>query len=176
MKFNFKSNINSKIYLFSGSMGIIIIALIIFVIYPFYSQINTLNEDINSKRVQLAIYEKQRLNLDETRAEYNHIKNDIDKITSVLIDQDDLIPFIDSLDTVASHHNLSQEINLINFDESIENNEVIIEINLQGNWVSTNNYLAELEKLDKYLIIDNPNFIYSNDIVQTNFTMAIYLL
>jgi len=176
MKFKFAQNINSKIYLFSGTMGIIIIALIILVIFPFYSQIITLNKDINDQRVQLAIYEKQRLNLDETRTEYNNIKEDIDNITSVLINPDDLIPFIDSLDMIASRNNLSHEINLINLDESIENNEMIIEINLQGSWNATNNYLVDLEKLDKYLVIDNPNFTYSNDLVQTNFTMAIYIL
>ena len=175
MKFSFNLNIDKKIYLLIGTLSVLIIGILMFAIYPFYTKIGELNTELYDQRAQLAIYQQQRFNLYETRIEYNNIKSDIDTITSVFVKRDDILTFIDSLDSISQNNSVKQNINLSNLDEKIESEKLIMDINLTGNWENLNNYLYTLESLDYYILIDNLKLINYPDSILMEFNLAVYL-
>jgi len=175
MNLKFELDINKKIIILSSVTVMIAAVLGVLVIYPSYNSLIELTKNHYDQRVQLAIYQKQRSNLDETVREYNDIKSDINKITSVLLAKDDLPQFVDTLDTWAKQYELKQDLNLSNLEESLNSEKIIITLDLAGTWDNLISYMYELENSNYYIIIDNPQFVRNDNSINLKTKLAVYL-
>ena len=173
-----KSKINfdttKKLIILSTTLSIIIAAIIFFVLYPYFTKIQTLNINVNDQRIQLAIYEDQRINIDKTRSDLKKIENDINDISLIFVEQENILDFIDTLDFISENNNLVQTINIINLDNIETDNYLQISVGIDGEWDNIINYLNTLEKLDYYVILDNLNFSKLSEKINLTFTAIVY--
>jgi Tfp pilus assembly protein PilO len=144
------------IYIYSGICALIVVAAIIGIIYPSFTKIVSLKNEIYDQRIQLAVYEQQRSNAAETRKDYNKIKNDTNNISKIFISKDQILNFISSLENIATNHSLKQTISIDTTtvqDNSSKNTELTI--STDGAWEQQLAYLADLERLDYYVSIND---------------------
>ena len=162
-----------KNYLFSGLLVAFIIIISI-LLYPLYNNIIILNQEIHDKRIQLAIYQQQRSNLEKSRRDYNKIRNDIVNISRIFIDKERILDLVDIMESIAMENSIIQNINISNTDQLETNDSLTINITLIGNWPNIITYLGDLEKLDYYLTLNDLNFKQDNDEIVLNFTTTVY--
>lgn len=155
MKFIKKLSNTYKIYIVGGPAIALTIALLFFLIYPLYTKNVELKESIYGKRVQLASFQQQRENIEQTRKEYNSIKADIDSISKIFIDEENVLGLISSLEEIAISKDIIQSISLGTFTTNGSTRELNFKIIVQGSWASTLAYIATLEQLDYYIIISD---------------------
>lgn len=158
-----KLDYSKKIYVLGGISSIIIIGVIFFATYPLYNQITTLNNEVYDKRVQLAIYQQQRTNIEQTRQDYNKIKNDISNVSKIFISEDQILDLISALENTATTYSITQNISFDSSSQSDSDNVIVIQITARGDWLNLIQYLGGLEKLDYYLVIDDLNIINLNN-------------
>jgi len=162
-----------KNYLFSGLLLALIIIISI-LLYPLYNNIILLNQEIHDKRIQLAIYQQQRSNVDKSRRDYNKIKNDIVNISRIFIDKEKILDLVDMLESIATNNSINQNINLRNTDQLELSDSIIINITLTGNWSNIITYLGDLEKLDYYFTLDDLNFKQDNNEIILTFSTTVF--
>lgn len=174
MKLRNKLSTTKKIIILTSSLGLIIAALSVLIIYPYYTQIKTQNIEIHDKRIQLAIFQEQRKNIDKTRSDLRKIEEDTKNISLIYISQEDILDFIDTLEIVSTSNNLNQNIELNNIENFLNDQYLEINIELNGQWDDIINYLNALEKLDQYIILDNLTFSKQEESINLTFTSIIY--
>ena len=169
-----KLTYTKKIYILSGISLVSIIAIIFLILYPLYGQINLQNEEIYDKKVQLAIYQQQRSNIEKTQQDYNKIKNDISNISKIFVNKDQILDLISALENIAATHSVVQNINLDPLLPSDSNNVIPLRISLNGNWLNLIQYLDDLEKLDYYVVVNDLNFTKNNESLNLSISANVY--
>ncbi|MBU0963476.1 type 4a pilus biogenesis protein PilO [Patescibacteria group bacterium] len=169
-----KLNNSKKILILSGIIGVLIIAIIIFGLFPLYSSINLLDEKIYDKRVKLAIYEQQRQNIESTRDDYFQIKSDADTIAKVFIDKNNFLNLISTLENLATDNQVTQNINLNISSQSDIKDKISITLNTKGNWQNFSKYLVNIENLDFYVNIYDLSINRSGDDIEAVLIAYIY--
>jgi|GEM_PF-3418340 Tfp pilus assembly protein PilO len=154
---------NNKIQALIGVFVILFAALIIFIAYPYYVKIQDTNNQIYEQRVQLAILEQQRLNVEQTHQDYNKIKKDLDTIQLAFINTDDMLKFISGLEQIAAKNSIEQNINLSTSTNNLINNKLPFVLNLRGSWKNILAYISDLEALDTYILIDTLSYTKNNN-------------
>ncbi|MFA6098512.1 MAG: type 4a pilus biogenesis protein PilO [Patescibacteria group bacterium] len=167
-----KISLKLKIYIYSGLTAVIIGGIIIFFIYPYYKEINKFSDQIYDNRVKLAIYEQQRENIETTRQDYNKIKNDLDKISKIFINQNEILDLISSFELIATNNEIAQNIDIKPNDNEIAET-FNFEITASGNWNNLLLYFSNLEHLDYFVEISNLNILEQNNQITLNFSASI---
>ncbi len=169
IKFNKKNLLVVK-----GSLAILSIIVLLGVgTYPLFSNISKINSEITDTRIQLAIYESQKNNIDATRKDYNQIKDKISNISTMFIKPDALLTTIDDLEKVASLSGVIQSISLQNYDEFSVNQTIEFTISATGSWQQILNYVGSLEKLDYYVSLYNTRIVTSG--AKVTFSASAYV-
>ncbi|MDD5039794.1 MAG: type 4a pilus biogenesis protein PilO [Patescibacteria group bacterium] len=159
----------------ASTLGVIVIASCIG-FFQLYSKITSLNSQIYDQRVELAIFQEQRINIEKTKQDYNKIEKDINKVTSMFIDRKNIYQLIDTLETIASRHSIIQSINLPTEATQIQTNLLPLQISAQGTWQNLLSYLADLEHQDQYFVITSIKFSEVTGQLTFVFTSNLYLL
>ncbi len=163
-----------KIYIFATLVVGIPTLLVIFVMIPYYNKINIVNKNSYDKRVQLAIFEQRRNNLETTRQDYNKIKNDTANISKIFISKDKILEFISTLENIATTRQVVQKIN-INSNQQIEKSGTMdFSIEARGRWDQLQYYLTDLEIMDYYLNITVFNATVDGEAILLNLNAKAY--
>ncbi|MCH7492539.1 hypothetical protein IID19_03000 [Patescibacteria group bacterium] len=162
-----------RLLLLSISSGLIIISGIIFGILPLFSKIVNLNSEVDEKRVQLAIFQQERTNLEQTQVDYAKISNDISKISKIFIDSGNALDVFYTLEDVAALNLVSQDIK-VNSGSSGSNTTLNMDITLDCTWIQCLSYINDTEKLNFYLRIDNLRFTSKGDLLHVTFSANTY--
>lgn len=133
----------------------IVIGLIIyFIIFPTINDIKKINDTIYAERVDL---EKKYLRgqlLKKTVQDFEKIKPEKYKLTSVFIIEGEELQFITALENIVATHNLTQDIQLQQApDKKDDFYSLSLKIKTQGEFIDTLKYLKDLEQLNYYFNI-----------------------
>lgn len=164
---------NKRLYILSGITVAIVALAAVFVIYPYYSKITTLNKETYNKRVQLAIYEQQRTNIEQTQLDYNKIKNDIATIAKMFVSKATVPDLLTALEDVAARHTLTQDIAI---NQTATANTIPLTISLTGTWSNIVQYLADVQKLGYYASINNLSLTQNNSGLTATLSADTYTL
>ena len=162
-----------KIYILSFSAIIILLSTVVFFIYPAYLKIIEINKRTYEDRLQIAILQQQRSNIEKSKQEYDEIKNEIENISKIFVAKENVLDLVDTFESVAKKNSLTQNLNIYNLDQ-ITQNSFYFDLATVGEWPSQMNYLNDLEKLDIYVTIDDLKFSYTNNLVSMSFRATMY--
>ena len=145
------NKIKNKLIILSVASLAVIVLLIYFVTIPLIDQIKNLNFEINQELANLfPAGQAQTIN---PAKQYNLVLEGLEG-QAILLNKQDALMFIDSLEDLAVDNQLEQSINLNNISELTQKNgpqAIAIELSIRGSLENTINYLAEIEKLDTYI-------------------------
>ena len=144
----------NKIIILLSTLFLVIISSVAFYIYPTFSKISKVKNELHEQRVQLAILEQQRSDLETTRRDYNNIKDDIDQVSKIFLKKDSIPDLISDLEKYSNGKEITQEISLGNLDA---NSQLKLTLSLTGNNSNIVDYISNLENLNIYLIITDFN-------------------
>jgi Tfp pilus assembly protein PilO len=153
---------NKQILSLIGIFIVLFSAVIFFLAYPYYLKIQETNDQIYDQRVQLAILEQQRLNIEQTHQDYNKIKKDLDTIQMSFINTDDMLKFISKFEEIAKKTHVEQNINLSTSTSNLVDNKLPFILTLSGSWQNIFDYISELESLDTYVLVDSISYSKNN--------------
>lgn len=163
-----------KLYAIGGTSIAVIAAVIALVMVPLYGKVSTLKQEIGNERIQLEIQKREKTNLEQTRADYNKIKNDIDNISQVFVNQDGLLEIISKFESIATANGVTQKLDVDTEGQSTAAKTLTIHLTLTCTWQSCLQYLSDVEQLDYYASIKNLNMTYSNGQLTTTFIAELY--
>lgn len=170
-----KLSYTKRVYIFSGIAAAALVGLLVFIVYPLYQRIITLDEELYNSRVQLAIYQQERTNLEKTQQDYSKIKNDITNISKIFVEREKILDFISALETIAANHSVTQNIDLDAPPTQTDANESIpVSVSIDGSWQNVLAYLADLESLDYYLVISNLTINQAGGTVRANLSATTF--
>jgi len=169
-----KLDYDKKIYLLSGISIILIVASLILIINPLFSRITSLNSEVYDKRVQLAIYQQQRLNVEQTQQDYKKIKDDIENISKIFVNKDNILDLISKLEKISAAHSITQSINLDSTPADESADMLPMQITLNGKFQNLVNYLADIERLDYYIVIYGINFSTSDEDINLQLSINLF--
>ena len=161
-----------KVLLLGVSSSLIIIAGIIFGILPLINRVVSLNNDVDDKRIQLAIFQQERTNLEQTQADYAKISNDISNISKIFINSDNALDVFYTLENIAENNLVSQDIKVTSSSNGSDSTSLRMNITLDCIWTQCLSYISDIEKLDFYIQIDDLHFT-NNIILPTDFTLEL---
>ncbi|MFA6215697.1 MAG: hypothetical protein WC768_03955 [Patescibacteria group bacterium] len=152
--------IKQKIIIFLAIVLFITGLVIYFVILPTVNDIKKISSDIYAERIDLEKkYQRGQL-LKKTIADFEKIKPQKDRLSSIFIVSGNELKFITDLEEIAALHKLTQNLNL----QPIKNLEdgsfysSPLEIKTLGGFTETLKYLKDLEKLTYYFNISSLEF------------------
>jgi len=132
-----------------------------FIIWPTVRDIRKISQSIYLERLDLEKkYQRGQL-LRKTLADFEKIKPEREKLTSIFITEGKELDFITTLEKVALINNVNQEIKL-KAEEKIKNGEgaksyltTPLAVNISGNFIDVLKYLNSLQMLRYYFNIAN---------------------
>lgn len=142
-------------------------------LFQIFSINKQLIQKIHDTRVQIAIYEQERLNSEETRKDYNLIQKDLDSLDQSFVSKNDLISLITRIESVATRHSVSQDITLV---DTLQQNktEIPFTITLTGTYSNIIAYLHEIITFPEYLIFDDISLSGSASSILASIKVVIY--
>lgn len=150
--------LKNKIYLSIAIIIGVIAIIIIFVIYPSTKTILTINRDITTQRNDLEKKNAQGIDLTQTKADLDRVKEALNKSDILFIKKDHELEFITELEGVAATNNVSINLNSDFVGQKISTSvrQVPLQINVIGSYPSLVAFLNQLESLPYYF---NANII-----------------
>ncbi|KKQ27819.1 MAG: hypothetical protein US42_C0005G0044 [Candidatus Magasanikbacteria bacterium GW2011_GWC2_37_14] len=163
-------NLKQKILIANASIGLVLIVIIIFIVYPSIKDILKLKNEINTIQGQLEERYQKTQKLKKSLKELNQIKQVTTQMEQVFVKPGEEIDLITTLEKIANSHNINQTMNLNLVDETKINTEsknkdarifpVYYRLSFlnEGTFLDHLAYLKDLEELPYYVIIENINF------------------
>lgn len=156
------------------------LVLLGFIAWPSIREIINLNERIYQERVELEkLYRKGQI-LKQTLQDYQDIKPEISKFTSIYVIPGNELDFISTLEKVAQEQKVDQQITLSPADsEAKKTNTLPLQLQISGTLASFLKYLAGVEQLDYYLNIDTlrlTNYQKRSSAFDDNYSLTTFLL
>ncbi len=170
----FRIRLVHRLYILSAVVLGIVGSAILLGIVPAYTNITTLTEDIHEKRVQLAIYNQERSNLEQTRRDYNTVKNDISEIGAIFVNNEQVLDVLSTLENIAQVHTLQQSITVVSTPDKNAEKKLSLRVILTGSWDNSINYLKDVEQLSYYVRIGDPVLSKTNDGISFTFNAETY--
>lgn len=139
-----------KIYLVIGTIIIINLILIIFIVFPLINNIKNISKDLVSQKSEIFLLEQREGNLKNLKEIYNFNQKNFEKIDTSFVDLNTPIGFISFLEKIAANSQAGIEISLTEGKSSFENG-LSFSVSLGSSFP---NFLKFLEKLENgpYLI------------------------
>ena len=110
-----------KIYLVIGTIIIINLILIIFIVFPLINNIKNISKDLVSQKSEIFMLEQREANLKNLKEIYNFNKKNFEKIDTSFVDLNTPIGFISFLEQIAANSQAGIEISLTEGKSSFEN-------------------------------------------------------
>lgn len=155
MKFCLTKNVHSRTLIATGATLLAGLTLLFFVAWPSYQQIRQLNDEIYQERVGLEkLYQKGQI-LKQTVQEYEKVKPEVTKLSSVYLQPNDELNLITKLEDAAQMSNVKQHLTLGVQDPKKTKNTLPIQLQISGQLKDFVGYLQKIEGLDYYLNIDS---------------------
>lgn len=136
-----------KIIISSIIFGIVILALICFLIYPLVQGIKRNSQDLVRAKEELTLFQTKLQEVEQTRESYNKLKSDLDKIDNFFIDSEVPIDFIKFLEKTASDAGLSIDISPLSLKigEAAPWNSIGFSLILIGSFPDFSKFLEKIE-------------------------------
>ncbi len=150
--------------------------MIIFVVFPLFSEIKKNSQDILSQKQELASLEAKATDLESFRIILPEIESNLDKVNALFVDPEVPVDFINFLEKTSADCQMSLKISPA-FPGKTPGEPwpfLIFQINSSG---LSSNFLKFLEKLEAspYLIkLQNLNMGRMGDGVSVNLSMKVY--
>ena len=140
---------------------LVLLALIIFIIYPAIQEIININQEIKQERSALERKIALGLNIKKITRDFEEIKKSIDQLDKIFIVKNHELEFITELENLATARAVTLEINQdFNGQEMGDNTkQAALELKITGNYVNLINFLQALENRPYYYNIDHFNFL-----------------
>jgi hypothetical protein len=148
----------NTIYIISAIFGIIILALILFLVYPLLGDIKNGSAQILLERGQVTNKELENQELARFKEKYKEYQPNLSKIDTLFTDSKDPIEFIRFLETIAASAATSTDVKLVSSQGEALGNwpTSIFEINAKGDFshilrfsqmLETGPYLVKIQKI-----------------------------
>ena len=150
-------DINKKLSITIGSSMLITAILGIFIIYPAIKEIWNISQQIYNQRVMLEKKYQKGQSIRKALLEFEKLKEEIPKLSSIFIRENKELEFITTLEEVATKNKTEQKINLKLIDKNIDRKgkNVPLELYLVNNFTNFMTYLLDVEKLNYYINFDS---------------------
>ncbi len=148
MRLNFEKKVILHVLFFCVIIAVISGA----VIWPTIIYIDNLNRDTYNLRVYMERRYESAKNIRFSRQKTAEIKEETRNFPKFTFKSTDQLELITALENIASHHNITQKIDILNLDA--KTNWLNISLSTTGYYNDSWNYLADLEKINYFLQID----------------------
>ena len=149
-----------KIIYLSLVFAVAALLTVYMIIKPTLMKIKEERANIVTQKIELEKRLSNEKNMASLSSKIRKIKPQIDRLSSVYINQGRQLEFITTLEGIASENKVAQSLNL-NFD-SLSNdpnyNIIPLEISVSGTYANVLNYLISLETMNYYINITNWQF------------------
>ncbi|MBU2474596.1 hypothetical protein KKA20_01415 [Patescibacteria group bacterium] len=164
-------SIKRKIIISIIFLFLIIFIIIYFIIVPAILDIMQIKKIINTQRIELERDYLKGQNLKQMLAQINEVKSQSAVLDKVFVEKNNGLEFIEILERTAKNNNITQKIDLFNynFDEILNNNsyeKVSIQLLTTGDFIDQLNYLIDLETLNYYINIKILNIAFDTTLIK----------
>ena len=160
MIFNYYKN---RFYINMMVIFLFFVAVIIFVIYPAFVEINQVNAEIIAERTKLQYKLAMGLNIKKIARNLDSIKEPAKLLDTVFVSKGGELKFVNQLERMAAKNDVGVQLNsdFINQDAKPGLNQVEIQIVINGNYKQIIRFIDELEKTKAY--VNFKTLIFSPD-------------
>ncbi len=142
--------------------SLISIALLV-IFYLLYKDIKNKNENISSLSQEMEFQSDRREYFVSTQRMLDGIRDDLNRVNSLIVSKDSDVAFIEGLEAVAKNNGLSINIEsiVIEDDSALSSNEITtlkIKAKTEGSWSGTYAFLAELESFSYRVRVNKFSF------------------
>lgn len=155
-----------KIYFSLGTL-LLLLAVILFILYPTAGEIKETSLEIKEQKTKLEeLYKKGQL-FNPTKKQYEEISSELPGLSNIFIAKNQELKLITALEKIAQENNLIQKINLEEIpqnekDKKPDPQKMSLTIKLNGDYPNLIKYLSALEALDYYININNLRILADN--------------
>lgn len=143
-------------------------------ILPALTQLTEVRARIHDQRVQLAVFDQERSNIEETRRDYNSIESSINELSQSFITETDLVEVIATLEDLAKQNNVEHNLSIITTPDKNADKRFAFNMIITGNWSDVLGYVADLERLQYYVLMHDLHFTTMADAVSLTFKAESY--
>ena len=148
-----------KISIFGAALLAAFVLVAFFLIVPLFESIAETNEQIYEKRITLEISKKRSENLASFQKDIEEIEKKLETLEGMFINESNQIAFFRDLENIAQANSLKLNYNLEDISKKTQSpKEVLITLNLEGQYNHLLKFIGRLEGLDYYLKIKNLSF------------------
>lgn len=151
-----KFKIKNKIIILSVIFVVFTGLVIYFIIFSSMHEIEITKENIINHKINEIKFQRQEKNADVITKKINEVEPRMKEYQKYFINKDDELSFIETLEGVATKHNVLQKINL-QFPKQDEGEKkvILLDLNTVGAYKNILEYLSEIEILNYFVIIKN---------------------
>lgn len=163
-----------RIYLMSGLLLIISAAAIGVGVVPNMSTITQLGTEIHDQRIQLEIFNQERTNIEKTQQDFNLIKNNLDKISKIFIEETDIIAVLSAIENLSEKNEVQQTLSISSTPDKNDEKALRLVMSVNGTWSQTYAYMNDLERLPYYVIVHDVTMSGTADDITISFKADTY--
>ena len=151
-----KFKIKNKIIILSVIFVVFTGLVIYIIIFSSMHEIEITKENIINHKINEIKFQRQEKNADVITKKINEVEPRMKEYQKYFINKDDELSFIETLEGVATKHNVLQKINL-QFPKQDEGEKkvILLDLNTVGAYKNILEYLSEIEILNYFVIIKN---------------------
>ena len=150
------SNAKNRITASVMVMVMLILAMIVFIIYPSAKRIKQLSQDISVQKQELDDIYARGQNLSKTIKQYENVKPRIAELTGIYLQEGEELKLITALEQAASKAGVTLDKQLSSNKDSQNNSKILpLQLTVGGNFAELIQFMVELEKMDYYLNVSN---------------------
>lgn len=149
-----------KILIFISILIIVIAASIIFLIYPLKNKIAEVKNQIDEQKITLEIIKNKSENVSARQKDYEAILDKKSALDNMIISSANQLNLFKDIEDLAQRNNLAQNYNL-DAPGAKNAGELIMNIQLEGDYLKILEYLKGLETLNYYIKIVSLDFAVS---------------
>lgn len=141
-----------KKYVTLTLIALLICLMVIAANIVLFSKIHQIARQIQETKENLVHWQKKEVYSRQLAEEYEKITPDLELINQGFLQSNQVVDFIEKLEDLSRLHQIQQEIKQA--DKKEEEGVLILNLTLEGNFLTTLRYLTLLENLDNYTKIN----------------------
>lgn len=144
-------NKNNSKKIFSLSLLLFIVVFSAAFVFRFY--INNMTQNVVDLKQEAVVIKNS--DVIALKLKFNQLSSERQKIDNYFIDSNNVAVFLDSLDLLGKQSGASFEIQSVSLEDGETGvNDLLINMNVSGEWSDVINFIITLENLDKKVLID----------------------
>jgi len=158
---NMRLNLEKQTILLVGIFATVIITIILGIILPTVKYIKKLNDETTALKEYLEKKYQNTINLRTSIKKIEEIKTIVAEYPNYFFNPGDELKLITTLETIATQNKVNQKIENTNLDQP-NHNPIKITLTISGNYNQVLKYLADLEKINYYINVENIQLTNAN--------------